>query len=94
LRKANRVARYWVERVTEEGIEQISCIHNRIVGLSNGDLAELIELATTMSAYVDTRVEEERSAVLAIVRQMPLDQVLKERSIALPSPVDPFKRRK
>jgi hypothetical protein len=88
------VARYWVERVAEEGIEQISCIHNRIVGLSDNDLAELIDLAKTMSAYVDKQVADERAKVLAIVRQMPLEQVLKGRPFSPPTATDPSKRRR
>jgi hypothetical protein len=41
------IARYWVERVKDEGISSIECNHRRIVGLSDQDLLDIIDLAST-----------------------------------------------
>src|SRR5215467_12191895 len=46
------VARYRVERVKEEGITSIACNHRRIVGLSEQDLTDIIDLASTWLNYV------------------------------------------
>lgn len=70
------VARYWVERVEEEGITSVECNHARVIGLSLADLEDVIELTNTMISYVDGRLKQEKAKVLEIVRTMPLDQVL------------------
>lgn len=70
------VARYWVERVKDEGITSIECNHTRVAGLSSADLEDIVELTTTMLSYVESRLQEEKTKVLEIVRRMPIDQVL------------------
>lgn len=70
------VARYWEERVKEEGITSIECNHSRVMGLSLGDVEAVIELTTEMLVYVDTRLKEEKAKVLEIVRKIPLETVL------------------
>ena len=70
------VARYWVERVQEEGITSVECNHKRFVGLSPANLEDVIELTTTLLSYVDGCLEDEKARVLEIVRTMPLDEVL------------------
>lgn len=46
------VARYWVESVRGEGITSIEYNHRRIVGLSEQDLKNIIDLASTWLQYV------------------------------------------
>jgi hypothetical protein len=87
------VVRYWVERLAQEGIEQISCNHTRIVGLGHQELEQLVDLSNTMGAFVFDRIEEEKAKVLAIVRQMPIDEILKGKPVAILSSADPTKRR-
>ena len=70
------VARYWVERVKEEGITSVECNHTRIAGLSSDDVEAVIELTTVMLSYVDARLKEEKAKVLEIVRKMPAEEVL------------------
>lgn len=70
------VARYWIERVQEEGISAVECQHGRILGLSSDDVEAVIELTTEMLSYVGARLKEEKSKVLEIVRKMPLGTVL------------------
>jgi hypothetical protein len=70
------VARYWVERVKEEGITSVECNHTRVSGLSSKDVEAVIELTTAMLSYVDTRLKEEKENVLELVRNMPTEEVL------------------
>jgi hypothetical protein len=90
------VARYWEERVREEGIESISCQHRRVIGLSGDELNGILELTAAMLVYVEARLAEERAKVLEAVRRMPLGEIL-----ARPKPPlaqfqnsDPSKRRR
>ena len=69
------VARYWLERVKDEGITSIECNHTRIIGMSSADLEDVIELSTAMLSYVEARLKEEKR-VLEIVRQIPVEQIL------------------
>ena len=70
------VARYWVERVHEEGIVSIEVNSRRVVGLSSANLEDVIDLTTAMLSYVESRVREEKARVLEIVRQMPTEDVI------------------
>ncbi len=70
------VARYWVERVHEEGITSVECNHTRVVGLSSADVEDVIELTTAILSYVDECLEQEKATVLEIVRAMPVEEVL------------------
>lgn len=88
-------ARYWVERVKDEGITSISCSHHRVIGLGAGELDDVVELTTALLEYVGTRLAAERERVLNAVRQMPLEKVL----IGVKQPIvpdisDPGKSRK
>jgi hypothetical protein len=58
------VARYWVERVQEEGITSIECNHRRIVGLSGQDFQDIIDLASTWLEYVQQKLKEEKNRLL------------------------------
>ena len=90
------VARYWVERVTDEGISSIECNHTRITGLSSADLEDVIELTTAILSYVDSRLEEEKAKVLEIVRRIPIEKLLNQlqRGPVLPDLKKIDKRRK
>jgi hypothetical protein len=70
------IARYWMERVTEEGVTSVECNHTRILGLSSADVESVIELTTALLSHVDARLASEKAKVLEIVRKMPLDDLL------------------
>jgi hypothetical protein len=70
------VARYWMERVKEDGIEQITCTQNRVVGLGIRNLEDLIEIATVLLQHVKGILKAEQEKILKLVRSMPLDDVL------------------
>jgi hypothetical protein len=71
------IARYWAETVQTEGIESVECMHGRIVGLSEDDFRDIIDLINTWLAYVQEKLREEKSKVLEIVRRMPLETILR-----------------
>jgi len=71
------VARYWVERVQEEGITSIECNHTRVVSLSRQELQDIMKLATTWLQYVRQKLNEEKARLLPIVRAIPLETLLK-----------------
>lgn len=45
-------ANYCLDRLADEGITGISCSHGRVVGLSLGDLNNVVELTTVLLAHV------------------------------------------
>lgn len=69
-------ANYCVERVHEEGITSISCAGARVLGMSSIDLNDIIELSGVMLKHVEARMTAEEVRLLAIVRDMPLDDIL------------------
>jgi hypothetical protein len=71
------VARYWVETVQTEGIESVECMHSRIVGLGEDDFKDALDLTNTWLAYVQEKSREEKVKVLAVVRGMPLETILR-----------------
>lgn len=74
------VARYWIERVKEEGITSVECNHTRVVGLSSADVEAVIELTTAMLSHVDSCLEQEKAKVFEVVKRMPIDEVLSKGS--------------
>jgi hypothetical protein len=88
------IARYWLERVDEEGITQIQCNQDRMIGLSEPHLHDLIDLTVVLLTFVQARLVEEKAKVLEIVRRMPIAEVL-ARGVKTPSRhlPDPAKRR-
>jgi hypothetical protein len=70
------VARYWVEKVHIEGITEVAVNHTRLFGLSSADLLELIDLIAALLPQVEARIASERPKVLAVVRALPIDQVI------------------
>jgi len=88
------VARYWRERVQDEGISSVDCIHHRVAGLSERELHDIIELATALIEYVDNQLKTEKKKMLEIVRRMPVSEVLagERRALNLDTS-DPLRRR-
>jgi hypothetical protein len=80
------IARYWVERVHEEGITSIECNHRRIVGLSEQDLTDIIDLASTWLQYVQQKLTEEKARLLPIVRKIPLERLFQTAPSFTPAP--------
>jgi hypothetical protein len=80
------VARYWVESVQQEGITAIECNHRRIVGLSEQDLKDIIDLASTWLQYAQQKLREEKARLLPIVRQIPLEDLFRTAPGPTPAP--------
>jgi hypothetical protein len=88
------IARYWVETVKEEGIDSIECNHSRIIGLSERDYEDIIELASAWLRYVEPKIKDEKVRLLPIVRKIPLEQLLQGvPRVFLPDASKPQKRR-
>jgi len=70
------IARYWKERVEEEGITSIECSHMRVVGLGPTDIEDVVEITTVLLGYVNSRLKLEKSKMLEVVRKIPVQEVL------------------
>jgi hypothetical protein len=88
------VARFWVERVHTDGIEQISCQQMRVVGLGANHLREIIELTSALLQHVKQRLKDESDRLLKIVRQMPIERVLARQPTVSSTTPDPRKPRR
>lgn len=82
--------RYCEERVKEEGITGVSVAHYRVMGLSSQDIADAIDLCNTLLLYVDVEITTEKKRLLALVRSMPLADIL-ERPFTSPLTPDSSK---
>ena len=69
-------ARFVSETVHEEGIQSIAVEGNRIVGFSSQDLQAIRELIGVFKKFVDREYEQEQRRVLAIVREIPVQEIL------------------
>jgi hypothetical protein len=89
------VARYWVERVHEVGITSIECNSRRIAGLSEQELMDIIDLASTWLRYVQQRLSEEKNRLLPIVKKISLQNLFQSAPRFTPGPdtSQPEKRR-
>ena len=74
-------ARYCLERVEQEGITGVSTEHHRVIGLSSKDVTEIQELCRMMMGYLDSEIEKEKTRLLAILRSMPVSEVLSRPAI-------------
>ena len=79
-------ARYCIERVKDEGITSVSAAHYRVFGLSQRDIENLKELCTCLLAHVDRLIDDEKKALLPVIRALPLDEVLAATTSPLISP--------
>ena len=69
-------ARYCLERVEQEGITGVATAHYRVIGLSSKDVSEIQELCRVIVCHVDQEIEKEKVRVLAILRSLPISDVL------------------
>lgn len=69
-------AHYWAERVETEGIVAVGCSHARVASLSSAVVEGVDELITAVAAHIDARIANEQKALLAVVRALPLAEVL------------------
>lgn len=75
-----------MERVEEEGIDAIACNHRRVVGLSDDDLQDIIDLASTWLGYVTQKITDEQTQLLAVVRKIPLRDLFQNAPAFTPAP--------
>lgn len=67
---------YCVERVKEEGINDIGCDSNRVISLSLDDTYWMVELTDVLIKFVNRKIKDEKARLLKFVRAMPLEEVL------------------
>jgi hypothetical protein len=79
-------AHYCVERLEQEGITSIGYGHRRIIGLSDQNWTDIIDLASTWLRHVEQKLREETARLLPIVRQIPLDTLFKSAPEFTPGP--------
>jgi hypothetical protein len=70
------VARYWLEKVQTEGVREISINHTRLVGFSSADVEAILSLIEAILSRLKTVIGDEKAKVLAVVRALPLDDVI------------------
>jgi hypothetical protein len=69
-------ARYCLERVEQEGITGVTAAHYRVVGLSSKDVNDTMELCKVLLGYVEDEIQREEKRLLAVLRAMPISEVL------------------
>ena len=79
-------AHYCCERLQEEGITSIGYGHRRVIGLSEQDWRDIIDLASTWLQYVEQRLTEETARLLPIVRKIPLERLFQTAPAFTPAP--------
>ena len=72
------IARYVEGRENSEGVYSVECHHGRVVGLSSGEIEDVVELTTVMIGYVDRLLDIEKKTLLEKVRSMSFDQLLSQ----------------
>ena len=80
------IARYILGRENSEGVYSVECHHGRVVGLSSGEIEDVVELTTVMIDYVDRLLDIEKKALLEKIRSMSFDQLLSQRRNRRSSP--------
>ena len=69
-------ASYAEGRAHVEGFHAISCVSNRVAGISRAELADVVALAEKLGSHVHAMMAEEQQRLLKIVRAMPVDDLL------------------
>ena len=80
------IARYILGRENSEGVYSVECHHGRVVGLSSGEIEDVVELTTVMIDYVDRLLDIEKKALLEKARSMSFDQLFSQRRNRRSSP--------
>jgi hypothetical protein len=70
-------AYYNDEKVFTEGITSISIGHARLTGLSGYDAETIIALSKKIIDYVNSEMENEKTKIFKIVRNIPIDDLLR-----------------
>lgn len=79
-------ARYCLERVKDEGITSVSVAHYRVLGLSQADLETVQGLCECFLKHLMVRENAEKARLLAVIRKLPISQVLTAKPSPLISP--------
>ncbi|UUZ73317.1 hypothetical protein LP415_08535 [Polaromonas sp. P1(28)-8] len=69
-------AQYCVERVQDEGITAIGYGGGRVASLGGREIQAVIEITKILEMHLENQMKEEQKRLLALVRKMPLEQVL------------------
>lgn len=70
------VAHYNDEKVLQQGFLYVSVHQRRHMGFNSQVLAEIEELTTAILNRVDTKIKEETTRLLGVIRQMPITALL------------------
>ena len=70
------VARYWLEKVRTEGVQEVSINHFRLGGFSSADVEVILGLTEAVLSSLKRLIAEEKAKVLAVVRALPIDDVI------------------
>jgi hypothetical protein len=88
-------AYYCEERVQAEGFTSIGSGGGRVASLSYSDAEAVVKLTTVLEAHIEKRIESEKETLLAIVRKLPVSEVMANgQSVFDPKDRDVVKRRK
>ena len=92
----NKVKAYYNnEKVYTEGITSISVGHARLISLGGSDAEAIIGLSKKIIDYVDMEMQAEKAKVLELVRNQPIDEILRGSSTSFnPKMTNVDKRRK
>jgi hypothetical protein len=92
----NKVKAYYNnEKIYTEGITSISVGHARLISLSGYDAEAIIGLSKKIIDYVNVEMKAEKAKILELVRNQPIDEVLRSGSSSFnPKMTNVDKRRK
>jgi hypothetical protein len=88
-------AYYCEERIQQEGFTSIGSGGGRVASLDSAEAEAVVELTTALEASIEQQIATEKETLLAIVRNLPLSEVLANgQSVFNPASSDVVKRRK
>jgi hypothetical protein len=70
-------ARYWLERVKEEGFTSIGCNSERLFGLGTQDVDTMMTLVSALLIKIEERLKKEEDKLFQFVRKKPIEEILK-----------------